>query len=264
MSSIPMDAATNIVIPPSNAPVYVTSQETSTTVTNSQGQSLNAIHTTVYVTPIAAPSILGLFAFAFSTVIVGTRYAHWWGISQSPLVFWPIIMMLGIAQGLTALWAFKARDNLATVFHGAWGAFWIAYAILAIYFTRGILSFVAFDGNEFDSFGMYWITLCAVSCVMIAASFAESLIWVLMNIAMAAGSLLIAIAYFGGHYRVLKAGGWLIFFGACFAFYQATAWLLEYQYGRPILPSFRLGRRRLAETGLINRGFGEPGVKKGQ
>jgi len=262
--NVNMDPSTNIMIPPSSNPVYMTSQETSTTVTNSQGQSLNAIHTTVYVTPIAAPSILGLFSFGFAAAIVGSRMAHWWGISQSPLVFWPIILILGITQVLTALWAFKARDNLATVFHGVWGAFWMAFAILAIYFARGILPFVEFDGAKFPEFGMYWITLSAVTCVMIIASFGESIVWVAMNATLAAGSLLAAIAFFGGHFHVFKAAGYLIFIAACFAWYQAAAWLLEYQYGRPIFPSFRLGRRRLAESGLINRGFGEPGVKKGQ
>jgi len=235
---------------------------TTTTIVNSQGVN-SGINTVVYLTPIAAPSILGLYAFSAATAIVGVRMAHWYGISQSPLVFWPFILTLGIIQILTALWAFKARDNLATVFHGTWGSFWLAYSLLNLSFAQGTLTFLAIDGAHFAELGMFWITVAAITWVCVIASFAESLTWVLITATLAVGSTLSGIAYFVARDGLVKAGGWIIFFSAIFAFYQATCWLLEYQYGRPILPSFRLGRYRLAEPALINRGFGEPGVKKG-
>eukprot|EP01113_Clastostelium_recurvatum_P008830 TRINITY_DN141_c0_g1_i4.p1 TRINITY_DN141_c0_g1~~TRINITY_DN141_c0_g1_i4.p1 ORF type:complete len:262 (+),score=80.71 TRINITY_DN141_c0_g1_i4:44-787(+) len=243
---------------------YNASSSTTTTTTTSTVVGQQGINTTIFVTPIAAPSILGLYAFAGAAAIVGSRGAHWYGISQSPLIFWPFILTLGIVQVLTALWAFRARDNLATVFHGVWGAFFIAYACLNLFFAQGTLAFLATDGNRFSEFGMYWITVAAITWVCVAASFAESLIWVLFTACMAVGATMTACAYFTTSVGILKAGGYLIFISAAIAFYQATAWLLEYQYGRPILPSLRLGRHRLTETALLNRGFGEPGVKKGQ
>jgi len=248
-------------IPPNNTDTVTTT----TTVVNAQGQGVNqGIGTTVFLTPIAAPSILGLYAFSAATAIVGVRMAHWYGISQSPLVFWPFILILGIVQILTALWAFRARDNLATVFHGTWGSFWLAFALLNLSFAQGNLAFLAVDGASFPELGMLWITVAAITWVCVIASFAESLAWVLITFTLSVGATLSAIAYFPGRVGLVKAGGWIIFFSAVFAFYQATCWLLEYQYGRPILPSFRLGRYRLAEPALLNRGFGEPGVKKGQ
>jgi len=244
-------------------PIYDQTTTTTSTVVNSQGVS-QGINTVVYVTPIAAPSILGLFAFSAATCIIGVRMATWYGISQSPLIFWPFILSLGIIQILTALWAFRARDNLGTVFHGVWGGFYVAYSLLNLFFAQGTLAFLATDGNKFPEFGMFWITVGAVTCICVIASFAESLTWVLITATLSVGSIFAAIAYFAGSGGLLKAAGWILFFSAIFAFYQALCWLLEYQYGRPILPSFRLGRHRLAETGLLNRGFGEPGVKKGQ
>jgi len=236
---------------------------TTTTVVNAQGVN-QGITATVFLTPIAAPSILGLYAFAAATTIVGVRMAHWYGISQSPLVFWPFILLLGIIQILTALWAFRARDNLATVFHGTWGSFYLAFALLNLSFAEGFLTFRTFDGANFPEFGMFWVTVAAITWVCIIASFAESLGWVLLTSCLAVGSTISAIAYYSHHVGLVKAGGWIIFFAAVFAYYQATCWLLEYQYGRPILPSFRLGRFRTVEPALLNRGFGEPGVRKGQ
>jgi len=251
--------------PPMNVTGMNAQGETTTTTTTTIVKDINqGILATVYLTPIAAPSILGLYAFAAATTIVGTRMAHWYGLSTSPLIFWPIILILGIVQILSALWSFRARDNLATVFHGTWGSFYLAFALLNLSFSQGLLAFRAIDGAHFAELGILWITVAAITWMMIIASFAESLAWVLITATLAVGATLSAIAYFAARVGVLKAGGWIIFFSAIFAFYQATCWLLEYQYGRPVLPSFRLGRFRTVEPALLNRGFGEPGVKKGQ
>src|SRR5919202_1749737 len=84
----------------------------------------------VYLQPIAAPSILGLYGFAASTFIVAAHLAHWYGDPRNHIQTFQYLVPFcfafgGIAQLAAALWAYKARDGLATAMHGAWGAFWI-------------------------------------------------------------------------------------------------------------------------------------------
>src|SRR5436309_10867535 len=88
-------------------------------------------HTRVFLQPIAAPSILGLFGFAAATFIVTAYLVGWYGNGTSPLLIFPFAAAAGgIAQGAAALWSYKARDGLATAVHGIWGAFWLGYGFL--------------------------------------------------------------------------------------------------------------------------------------
>ena len=73
----------------------------------------------VFLQPIAAPSILGLAGFAGATFIVASNLAGWWGTPKSPLALAPFAAMFGgLAQFLAGMWAYKARDAIATLAHG--------------------------------------------------------------------------------------------------------------------------------------------------
>src|SRR4029078_1821875 len=84
-------------------------------------------HTTIALQPVAAPSILGLYGFAGATFIVSANIVGWYGAhSLTPRVPFPFAAMFGgLAQLLAGMWAYRARDGLATAMHGTWGAFWL-------------------------------------------------------------------------------------------------------------------------------------------
>src|SRR5919199_969068 len=85
----------------------------------------------VFLQPIAAPSILGLYGFAAATFIVTAYLVGWYGKATSPALIFPFATAAGgIAQGAAALWAYRARDGLATAIHGIWAAFWLGYGTL--------------------------------------------------------------------------------------------------------------------------------------
>jgi succinate-acetate transporter protein len=85
-------------------------------------------HARVVLQPIAAPSILGLYGFACATFMVTANMVGWYGSATSPALIFPFATAAaGIAQAAAALWAFKARDGLATAIHGIWAAFWLGY-----------------------------------------------------------------------------------------------------------------------------------------
>lgn len=92
-----------------------------------------APQTNIWLQPLAAPSILGLYGFAGATFMVAAHMAHWFGTSQTDMVLWPFAAFFGgLAQFLAGMWAFKARDGVATAMHGTWGSFWMAFGILQI------------------------------------------------------------------------------------------------------------------------------------
>jgi hypothetical protein len=76
-------------------------------------------HARVFLQPIAAPLILGLSGFAGATFIVAAHMAGWYGDASSALYLFPFAGAFGgIAQFAAGMWAYRARDGLATAMHG--------------------------------------------------------------------------------------------------------------------------------------------------
>ena len=74
--------------------------------------------------PVAAPSILGLYGFAGATFMVAAYLAGWYGQPYTILFVAPFAALFGgVAQFLAGMWAFRARDGLATAMRGLWGWF---------------------------------------------------------------------------------------------------------------------------------------------
>ena len=68
--------------------------------------------------------------------------------------------MFGLAQFLAGMWAFKARDGLATAMHGMWGSFWMAYGILEMIFTVGKTTP---PSGAWPEIGFWFVVLAAIT-----------------------------------------------------------------------------------------------------
>ncbi len=214
----------------------------------------------VFLQPVAAPSILGLYGFAGATFIVAANMAHWFGSSQTALYLAPFAAMFGgLAQFLAGMWSFKARDGLASAMHGMWGSFWLAYGLLSILFATGTLRQ---PNGAFEALGFWFIVLAAITWVGCIAAAAEvkALAWVLGFLA--AGSTAAAIGQISGTEPLNILAGWLFIISAIIAWYTASALMLESVYGRPVWPLGKTQRAKQLPKVMI--GAGEPGVIRGQ
>ncbi len=215
----------------------------------------------VFLQPIAAPSILGLFGFAVSTMMVSTNMLGWYGNSLSPVFLFPFAAFFGgLAQFMAGLWAFRARDGLAVAMHGMWGSFWMAYGLLF-----GLVSFgvIAVPVNApFPELGIWFVGLAWVTWIGAYAARGSSFSLAVVLLLLAGGSTAAAITNFTGSPAGVKVAGWLFLLSAVAAWYTASALMLESVYGRAILP---VGKTDLAEHApRVSVGLGEPGVTHGQ
>ncbi|MGH9102782.1 MAG: acetate uptake transporter family protein [Acidimicrobiales bacterium] len=221
----------------------------------------------IVLSPVAAPSILGLYGFAGATFMVSSNLAGWWGTPQSQLIIFPFAAMFGgLAQFLAGMWAYKARDGLATAMHGTWGAFWLAYGILFSLFATKALPMPV--GTLKPAFGFWFIVLCVVTAFGALAATAENGGLFITLLCLAAGSGLLAAAFIGGFTDVQYAGGWVLVASSAAAIYTASAMMLEGSFGRVILPLLKPkaaanipGR---AISSPIEYPSGMPGARVGQ
>jgi succinate-acetate transporter protein len=217
--------------------------------------------------PVAAPSILGLFGFAAATFMVAANMAGWYGSTDTPLVLFPFALTAGgIAQFLAGMWAYRARDAIATAMHGIWGSFWIAYGLYTLLITLGALP-PPTTGSAPGAFGLWFVVLAAITWVGTIAATADNTALTGVLLMLAAGSTLLAIALLAATPTVLVIGAYLLIISALIAWYLAAAMMLHAAFNRPVLP---IGKRHttpdtdVLTSNPIQYAAGEPGVKAGQ
>jgi succinate-acetate transporter protein len=164
------------------------------------------------------------------------------------------------------MWAYRARDGLATAMHGMWGSFWLAYGLLFLLVATGHLA----PGTTMDQALAFWfIALSAITISGTLAALVEgklAVTAVLATLATGAAFAAIGLGWEGTSWE--HAAGWLFVISAGLAWYTATAMMLAGAAGRTILPLFATsgdanipGRQ---PTEPIQLAWAEPGVKKGQ
>jgi hypothetical protein len=221
----------------------------------------------VYLQPIAAPSVLGLFGFAGATFVVAANMAGWYGSAATPGYLFPFAAFFGgLAQFLAGMWAYRARDAVATAMHGMWGAFWMAYGLLQLLLVTGTLH----TGGTLDhALGFWFIALGAITISGTLGAMLEgngSVMAVLGTLA--AGSIVAAIAFLNGGTGIMHTAGWVFVISAALAWYTATAMMLKAAAGKTVLPMFKRDMEANKPGGTPTRAieleWGEPGVKQGQ
>lgn len=219
----------------------------------------NSVQPRVFLQPIAAPSILGLYGLAGATFMVAAHLVHWFGATRTALLFVPFATIFGgLAQFLAGMWAFKARDGVATAVHGMWGAFWISLGLLLLLAGR----LVASAGLLFPELGYWFIVLAAITWVCVVGAAAENRALVTTLTFLAAGSTLCAIGLLLGRPDLLVISGYLFVASAIAAWYTASALMLNEAFGRTV---WGLGRTKVARRlPPVTVGSGEPGVIRGQ
>lgn len=222
----------------------------------------------VFLQPIAAPSILGLAGFAGATFIVASNLAGWWGTPTSGLVLAPFAAMFGgVAQFLAGMWAYKARDGIATLAHGTWGAFWIAYGILNLLLATHVLK-APTPWYHDPAVGFWFFALAITTGIAAFAATAESLGLLSVLSTLAAGSGILAGAYIFGSHAWVQVAGWVLVFSAGFAWYMVLAMVTLAASGKTIFPTgkYKQAANKPGEKPVkpIELEWGEPGVKMGQ
>lgn len=222
----------------------------------------------VFLTPIAAPSIMGLFGFMIATLMLGAWQAGWYGNAVTPLLIFPFAMVAGgILQSIAAVVSFRARDGVAVAVHTAWGSFWLGWGIYVLLAALHVLPLIPL-GISNPSFAFWFIPLTLVTIVGMLGALVQNLGLFVMLGVLSAGTAVSAAGFWIGSLGTLQAGGVLFVIAAVVAWLTAGAMVLENAYGRRIIP---LSKPRVhayvpsaRATDQIDYPAGMPGVRVGQ
>jgi succinate-acetate transporter protein len=214
--------------------------------------------TRVVLEPIAAPSALGLLAFAGATFLAGAHFARWIPGSLAPLV--PLLLALGgLVQFAAGMWAFKARDGLAAAIHTVWGAHWLGFGTLQLLLLGHVL---AQPASGSPALGWWFLVMGALIAVGALASTGENAGLLSVLTLLTGACVVMGIGQLAGSPGTQEAAGYLFASSAVCALYTAAALLIEDVRGEPLLPLGRFASAKRKRP--ITSGLREPGVTRGQ
>jgi succinate-acetate transporter protein len=222
--------------------------------------------------PIAPPATLGLWGFFAATFVVSTWILHWWGNKQSPATFFEVAAVFGgLVQFLAGLWSFRARDYIASALLTMWGTYWMAWGLLQALQVDKVLPVVPLDKPQ-PAFAVWFIPLGLFTCWGAIAALRENIPLVLLLGCVGSGCGFVAGGFWSGSTGWIDVGAWLFVFGAGWAWYVASMILLEYSWGRVILPIGVLPWMKLPLAANVpgrvlgrpvEYALGQPGVRRG-
>lgn len=192
--------------------------------------------TRISLSPVAAPSIMGLFGFMIATLMLGAWQAGWYGGAATPLIIWPLALVAGgVLQSIAAIVSFRARDGVAVAAHTAWGSFWIAWGIMQLLVATGVMPQIAL-GTANASFAFWFIGLTLITTMAMLGALAQNIGLAVVLGTLSAASALTAAGFWSGSLDTLRAGGWLFVISAAAAWLVASEMMLEHAFGRTIIP----------------------------
>jgi succinate-acetate transporter protein len=191
----------------------------------------------VYLGPIAPPVTLGLFGFFASTMVVSTWILGWWGTPKGspPTMFEVAAMFGGVAQFAAGLWSFRARDYVGSALLTMWGTYWMAWGFLQALGADHTITIPPLSTPQ-PGFAVWFIPLALFTSWGAIAAVRENVPLFVVLATVGSGSAFVCGGFWAGSPSWIKVGAWLFVFGACFAWYTGAMVLLEYSWGRVVLP----------------------------
>ena len=190
----------------------------------------------------------------------------WYGNDQTPQYLFPFAAAFGgVAQFAAGMWAYRARDAIATAMHGTWGAFWMGYGLLWLLVATGDLA----TGSVMDqAVGFWFFALAGITAFGALAALFENAALTTVLTLLAIGAACLGIGEYTGINTWEQIGGWVLVGSAIAAAYTAGAMMLEGAAGRVVLPLGKYVREANIPgrevTIPIELEHGEVGVRHGQ
>jgi succinate-acetate transporter protein len=226
------------------------------------------VQTSIFLQPIAAPTVLGYFAGASGFLLFGVWLAGELGGAKGAAVLFPFLLLFsGIGQFSAGLWSYRARDAVGASLFGVWGGFWIAYGFLWLLDVTHRISLPLF-AHGFAPMGQWFIYMAVITWTTAFAALARSPFQFLSQAIAGAATTIACAALIAGSAEWEHAAGWVFVAASALFMYHGTAYMLNALFGQVVLPHFswRRAENALGQEPLqpIEVPDAEPGVKVGQ
>jgi uncharacterized protein len=188
----------------------------------------------------ADPGPLGLAAFALTTFVLSMFNSNLVSNKGAPVVLGVALAYGGITQLLAGMWEFRTGNTFGAVAFSSFGAFWISFWALNVFYAKDI------TGNVGHALGVYLWAWAIFTAYMTVAALRVSAAVLLVFVLLTATFILLAIGAVGPHETVTHWGGYIGLATAAAAWYASFAAVVNATFAKTVLPVIPLnvGRTR--------------------
>jgi succinate-acetate transporter protein len=189
------------------------------------------------------PGALGLFGFAVGTLVIAFVLSGLVGQSHSIATVPTVLVFAGVAQFIAGMWAFRKGNTFAGTAFAVYGANNTLIAMFLWMQHGGTIGMTSADLklSAVELFCFAYISLVlGFAALKLNATFV-TILWLLVP-----GFGLVGVHQAGGALSIGHLGGYFLMASAAFAFYGASAIVVNSVWGRTVLPMISLrGRERV-------------------
>ncbi len=178
----------------------------------------------------ADPAPLGLAGFAMTTFVLSMFNSNLVDEKGLPVVLGLALAYGGIVQLIAGLWEFRTGNTFGAVAFCSYGAFWLSFWALEVFYAKGI------TGNVGHAVGLYLWAWAIFTAYMTVAALRVNLAVLMVFVLLTATFILLAIGAVGPHTTVTHWGGYIGLATAAVAWYASFAGVTNSTFGRTILP----------------------------
>jgi succinate-acetate transporter protein len=185
----------------------------------------------------ADPGPLGLAGFAMTTFVLSMFNAKLVSSGGEPVVLGLALAYGGIAQLLAGMWEFRTGNTFGAVAFSSYGAFWISFWALVVFYVPKIP-----EADAGHAVGLYLWAWAIFTAYMLVASLRTTAAVALVFLLLTVTFVLLGAGNSGGHENVIKWGGYVGLATAAAAWYASFAVVTNSTFGKTILPVMPLKR----------------------
>jgi hypothetical protein len=184
----------------------------------------------------ADPGPLGLGAFAMTTFVLSMFNSNLVNPKGVAVVLGLALVYGGLVQLLAGMWEFRTGNTFGAVAFCSYGAFWISFWALNVFYAKDI------TGNVGHALGVYLYAWAIFTAYMTVAALRVSGAVLLVFVLLTATFILLAIGNVGAHETVIHWGGYVGLATAAAAWYASFAAVVNSTFGHTVLPVIPLAR----------------------
>lgn len=182
---------------------------------------------------VGEPGALGLFGFAVGTLLIAIPIAGILPLSTVTATLPAVLVFAGISQFIAGLVAFRKGNTFAGTAFCSYGA---NNTLVATYYLFQSSGVVPGNANDKLLLGIELFCFAYISLVLGIAATRVNFEFVAILWALVPGFGLAAVANVGGPMAIGHVGGYFLILSAGFAFYGASALVINSSFGRTVLP----------------------------
>ncbi|MHB8531228.1 MAG: acetate uptake transporter [Solirubrobacteraceae bacterium] len=195
----------------------------------------------------ADPGPLGLAAFAMTTFVLSMFNSNLVDGRGVAVVLGLALAYGGIVQLLAGMWEFRTGNTFGAVAFSSFGAFWISFWALNVFYAKDI------TGNVGHALGVYLYAWAIFTAYMTVAALRTSGAVLLVFVLLTVTFILLGVGATGAHKSVTEIGGYVGLATAAAAWYASFAAVVNSTFRRDVLPVMPLNVGRAGRPAAHER-----------